>query len=356
MTPVSNNADRILARASRVAAVVTVLVVLALVTSVVQSLRQAAYPSVLRAPSARVLVSASVLNKNSTSATSVGGTLDSVGTSVPPDVLPPQSTSLSSSCLTPTWREKRGFSLMCIGDSITYGNGSHVNKKAKPDGSGNYPQTLLALLTAAMCPDVDLKVFNLGSNGATVGPTMHAYNKTVTYRTARGYAHRADVLVIVLGTNDTREGYWRSVEAFLDGYRHLIRSFLAANPSLKIVVCTPIPVAPSIGPYQPGVPVSTAAFHVHPALVRNVVRNLVRNVALEFSNDNVQFFDLYDAFSKAVPEYVAAASRIESGNSSIGDFKFIHRFSLDGLHPKAFLHDVMAQLLFQKLTALFLLS
>jgi lysophospholipase L1-like esterase len=122
--------------------------------------------------------------------------------------------------------------LACVGDSITAGYGL-----ANP-ARDSYPAQLGRLLGPGW------EVRNFGVSGATL---MHAgdmpYDKQPAH--ADALAWKPDVVVIALGTNDTKD--W-NIGAhpgdFLPSYRALIDRFRKANPTVKIFLCLPPPAFP----------------------------------------------------------------------------------------------------------------
>ena len=120
----------------------------------------------------------------------------------------------------------------CVGDSITAG---YALKEPARDA---YPAQLARLLGDAY------EVRNFGVSAATL---MDAGN--FTYRTRPAHdealAWRPDVVVIALGTNDTKvDNIAKHPDDFVPSYRGLIGRFRAANPEAKIVLCLPPPAFP----------------------------------------------------------------------------------------------------------------
>lgn len=115
----------------------------------------------------------------------------------------------------------------CIGDSITEGGGIETGKK--------YPEQLQRLLGAGF------EVKNYGVSGRTLlKKGDYPYWNEAKYRDA--LAWNPQVVIIKLGTNDSKPQNWAYKTEFEADYRALIQSFktLAAKPA--IYLCTPIPV------------------------------------------------------------------------------------------------------------------
>lgn len=121
----------------------------------------------------------------------------------------------------------------CVGDSITAGYAL-----ADPARDA-YPAQLARLLGG------DYEVRNFGVSAATL---MDAGNYTYRTRPAHdeALAWKPDVVVIALGTNDTKDvNIAKHPEDFVPSYRGLIGRFRAANPGAKIVLCLPPPAFPA---------------------------------------------------------------------------------------------------------------
>jgi len=115
----------------------------------------------------------------------------------------------------------------CVGDSITEGSGA--------DRGMSYPEQLQKLLGTGWI------VGNFGRSGCTLlkKGDIPYWNESV-YRSALSF--RPDVVVIMLGTNDTKPQNWRYREEFVGDYLELVESFRALATRPRIHVCLPCPV------------------------------------------------------------------------------------------------------------------
>lgn len=123
--------------------------------------------------------------------------------------------------------------IACIGDSITYGAGIWNR------GKNSYPARLNKLLGDKW------DVANFGVNGATLlKKGDKSYWDQREFRAALEY--EPNVVVIKLGTNDTKPHNWVHKHDFILDYKDLISSFekLPSNP--VIYICYPIPIHASI--------------------------------------------------------------------------------------------------------------
>ncbi len=112
----------------------------------------------------------------------------------------------------------------CVGDSITYGHG--VNSWH----NNNYPAVLQKLLGE------EYNVQNFGVSGATAqhsGDKPYIYTKS--YQPSIDY--KADVLVFMLGSNDSKPYNWNDKESFKMQYIELLDKYLVNN-SPKVYLCT----------------------------------------------------------------------------------------------------------------------
>lgn len=120
----------------------------------------------------------------------------------------------------------------CVGDSITAGYAL-----ADPARDA-YPAQLARLLGE------NYEVRNFGVSATTL---MDHGNYPYRSRPAHdeALAWQPDVVVVALGTNDTKADNIPShPEDFVPSYRGLIARFRAANPAVKLVLCLPPPAFP----------------------------------------------------------------------------------------------------------------
>lgn len=115
----------------------------------------------------------------------------------------------------------------CVGDSITQGSGL---KKGQ-----SYPSQLQALLGDGW------KVGNFGVSSRTLlKKGDFPYWNDKAYQDALQSA--PDVVIIMLGTNDTKPQNWQFEAEFVADYTELVKSFQALASKPRIYVCRPCPV------------------------------------------------------------------------------------------------------------------
>lgn len=121
----------------------------------------------------------------------------------------------------------------CVGDSITQGAGASKGM--------SYPSQLQTLLGDQWT------VGNFGVSGRTLMRSGdHPYWKETAYQ--RALKFDPDVVIIMLGTNDTKAKNWSHKEEFETDYRDLVKSFQALRSHPRIFLCRPVPV-PEPGNY-----------------------------------------------------------------------------------------------------------
>jgi len=123
--------------------------------------------------------------------------------------------------------------IACVGDSITFGSGTT---------KGNaYPGQLSRMLGPGWV------IINFGVSGATLlNHGDRPYQKQKAFKAA--LASRPDIVVIKLGTNDTKPQNWVHKDEFIADYEDLIHQFAALPSKPRIFICRPAYV-PGVGNY-----------------------------------------------------------------------------------------------------------
>ena len=123
----------------------------------------------------------------------------------------------------------------CVGDSITHGSGT---KEIKTDA---YPAQLGRMLGDGW------SVENFGVGGATLlNHGDKPYQKQGLFKKALEFD--PNIVVIMLGTNDSKPQNWKYKDQFVADYKNLIDQFKELSSHPKIYVCLPPPV-PGKGNY-----------------------------------------------------------------------------------------------------------
>jgi lysophospholipase L1-like esterase len=116
--------------------------------------------------------------------------------------------------------------IACIGNSITYGYGY------------NNPQSYPSQLDTLLGNDWEVK--NFGKPGATMlRKADDPYYKLNVYADAKVY--NPDVVIIKLGTNDSKPQNWIYKDDFVADYDSMITELKALPSKPFIILCTPVP-------------------------------------------------------------------------------------------------------------------
>jgi acyl-CoA thioesterase I len=156
----------------------------------------------------------------------------------------------------------------CLGDSITFGAGL-----AKPERE-SYPVILAEYLGSGY------EVKNYGVSGRTLlSKGDQPYVSTPEFKQALAY--KPNIVVICLGTNDTKPQNWKHADGFEDDYKALVKQFAALPGSPKVYACLPVPAYPG-------------AFGIDDTRIKLGVVPKVKAVAKELE---LPVIDLYDELS-----------------------------------------------------------
>lgn len=158
----------------------------------------------------------------------------------------------------------------CVGDSITYGHGIKNWKK------NNYPAVLARELGNKY------HVNNYGVSGYTVQEdgdrpyvSLKQYQDSLTYN--------PDIVVFMMGTNDSKPFNWESAGAFRSDLENLLYSY--EEIGAKIILCTPATAF-----FLEETTSSETSFNIQPEVVE-IIAAIVRGVA---SQHNYTLIDIND--------------------------------------------------------------
>lgn len=161
----------------------------------------------------------------------------------------------------------------CVGDSVTYGHSVY------PWSKSNYPVLLSNMLGE------DYHVCSFGVSGSTVQDSGdQPYTATKAYTESVDY--EADILVFMLGSNDSKPENWKGEEEFIKAYNTLLDSYLKKDKIPTVYLCTP-PTAY----YPEGVTEGLSNYDIQPHLVE-AVAEIVREVAAERKLPVIEINDL----------------------------------------------------------------
>ena len=118
----------------------------------------------------------------------------------------------------------------CIGDSITYGHG--ISNWPR----NNYPAVLQQLLGEGY------RVQNFGVSGRAVQDNSdQPYRATDQYQNS--IAYDADIIVFMMGSNDTKPENWFGEEAFKTALLDLLDDYTRNGKQPLIYICTTPPAS-----------------------------------------------------------------------------------------------------------------
>ena len=187
--------------------------------------------------------------------------------------------------------------IACVGDSITFGAGVAAREKL------NYPAQLGYLLGE------DYEVKNFGVSARTMlTKGDHPYTKEKAYQSSLSY--QPDIVIIKLGTNDSKPHNWKFKAEFADDTKALVQSYTSLPNKPRVILCQPVPVAQD-------------KWGITEKVTRGEVAPLIRNVALELDTELIDLHTPLVNHKDWIP---------------------------DGVHPNAFGAEVMARHLHRYLT------
>lgn len=158
--------------------------------------------------------------------------------------------------------------IACVGDSITFG------ATIKDRKNQCYPAQLGRMLGEGYL------VQNFGVSGATLLKSGNKpYWKTKQFKPA--HAFNPDIVVIKLGTNDSKPENWLHKDAFVSDYVALIESFRSLPSKPVVYICKPVPAYPG-------------NFKITDIVIREEVMPLIEATAEQAA---VEIIDLYAALS-----------------------------------------------------------
>lgn len=161
----------------------------------------------------------------------------------------------------------------CVGDSVTHGHGIH------PWKDNNYP----ALLGDIM--GEEYHVSNFGVSGSTVQDSGdQPYTATKDYPESVDY--EADILVFMMGSNDSKPENWKDEESFREAYNKLLDTYLQGDKVPTVYLCTP-PTAF----FPESVTEGLTNYDIQPLYVETVAE-IVREIAEERNLPVIEINDL----------------------------------------------------------------
>ena len=184
--------------------------------------------------------------------------------------------------------------VVCVGDSITEGS-----------GASNYPSFLRSRLDAGA-----IEVVNLGRGGRTMMKQGDfPYWKEEAY--AEALESRADVIVLLLGTNDSKKHNWDE-EQYERDYVEMVQQFqnMESSPTIWLVIPPPLHV--------------DGAMEMQQEVINHHIPRKIRKIAETCSIPEHQIIDLFETM----------------GGKGLFNPNY---FLLDGCHPNSLGYFIMAE-------------
>lgn len=158
----------------------------------------------------------------------------------------------------------------CVGDSITFGCTVKNWKK------NNYPAVLGDLLGENYC------VNNFGYTNRTVIKTAdYPYTKEKLYQKSLNF--QPDIVILMLGSNDTKESNWNK-DKFVKDYYEIINSYLSLPSSPKVYLLAPLPMFEMNGKVM---------WQLRKDIMTNEICPLVKQIADKMG---VHYINMYSVF------------------------------------------------------------
>lgn len=157
----------------------------------------------------------------------------------------------------------------CVGDSITYGSG--IADRAHD----SYPAQLERILQEY---DTSWEVDNFGVSGATM---LHNGDRPYIQESAysNALASNPDIVIIKLGTNDSKPYNWQYRDEYIPNYVEMIDAFRALPSQPEIWICKPVPAF-------------YVNFSISPTVIHDEILAMIEEIA---ALKDTPVFDLYTA-------------------------------------------------------------
>jgi len=157
----------------------------------------------------------------------------------------------------------------CVGDSITYGSG--IADRARD----SYPAQLERILKEY---DTSWEVDNFGVSGATLLTRGDLpYIRQGAYSSA--LASNPDIVIIKLGTNDSKPQNWQYRDEYIPNYVAMIDAFRALPSHPEVWICKPVPAF-------------YVNFSIRPTVIHDEILPMIDEIA---ALKDTPVFDLYTA-------------------------------------------------------------
>jgi lysophospholipase L1-like esterase len=198
-------------------------------------------------------------------------------------------------------------------------------------------------------------VKNFGVPGATLTPSDLWYESTSEY--GRALAINATLVVIMLGTNDSKE--WRNASHFIASYHRLIQNVRKGNRGLPVIILSPPPCYPGPALYEE-IGTCKTIYSINCQTVRRDVRDACRQAAVAADGSDVTFLDVFSALvssSSAIRElendfHASCPSELAPLARKLHSASITALFS-DGVHPTHATSDSIAAIVAARVVRFF---
>ena len=162
----------------------------------------------------------------------------------------------------------RKLKVACVGNSITFGAGI-ANRDLN-----SYPAQLQYFLGD------EYEIKNFGVSGTTaLSKGDHPYIKTSAFKESQAYL--PDIVLIKLGTNDTKPQNWKYKHDFQNDYQKLIDTYRNLSSSPRVILLTPVRC---FLPENAG---------ISPKIIEQEIRPVVEQLAWKNRLDIINLFNLF---------------------------------------------------------------
>lgn len=167
----------------------------------------------------------------------------------------------------------------CVGDSITYGSG--ISDRMR-DG---YPAQLERMLKEF---DPAWEVENFGVSGATLlSKGDRPYIRESAYQSAR--ASNPDLVIIKLGTNDSKPQNWAYASEYVSDYIAMIEAFRALPSAPVVWICKPVPAF-------------YVSFSIRPEVIRDEILPMIDEISAQTGAPAIDLYAALQAHGDLFPD------------------------------------------------------
>ncbi len=172
----------------------------------------------------------------------------------------------------------------CIGDSITEGAG------LSSPSTESYPARIQRLL------GTNFVVRNYGISARTLlKKGDYPYWKEAAYTQSRAWG--PDIVVIKLGTNDSKPHNWRHGTNFVEELEEFVGSYRTLPTQPRVILCTPAPVF------------ANGAFGISPGVINTNVAPAIRELAARLDLEVIDFHTRLAGHAEWFPDTIHPNTR-----------------------------------------------